>query len=116
MCAPGTTTDISTAAQILRIGGTRAFHLLKHGNFPLPVLSEGRRVLVPSALPLESPREEDFSGIRKALSLAEIRPGHRSVSTSPIAGHSTWSARRTQQWSAMVTVRTSVLTRECPPR
>jgi hypothetical protein len=41
------TTDVTTAAQILGIGRTLAFDLLKHDKFPVRVLRIGRRVVVP---------------------------------------------------------------------
>lgn len=43
----GMTTDVTTAAQILGIGRTLAFDLLKHDEFPVRVLRIGRRVVVP---------------------------------------------------------------------
>ena len=43
----GMTTDVTTAAQILGIGRTLAFDLLKHDKFPVRVLRIGRRVVVP---------------------------------------------------------------------
>ncbi len=45
----GMTTDVTTAAQILGIGRTLAFDLLKHEKFPVRVLRIGRRVVVPVA-------------------------------------------------------------------
>lgn len=43
----GMTTDVTTAAQILGIGRTLAFDLLKRDQFPVRVLRIGRRVVVP---------------------------------------------------------------------
>ena len=43
----GMTTDVTTAAQIIGIGRTLAYDLLKHETFPVPILRVGRRVLVP---------------------------------------------------------------------
>ena len=43
----GMTADVTTAAQILGIGRTLAFDLLKHNKFPVRVLRIGRRVVVP---------------------------------------------------------------------
>src|SRR5690349_4588934 len=43
----GMTTDVTTAAQILGIGRTLAFDLLKQDKFPVRVLRIGRRVVVP---------------------------------------------------------------------
>jgi hypothetical protein len=40
------TTDLLTAASVLRIGRTKAYHLARLGEFPVPVLRTGRRYLV----------------------------------------------------------------------
>jgi hypothetical protein len=45
----GMTTDVTIAAQILGIGRTLAFDLLKHDQFPVRVSRIGRRVVVPIA-------------------------------------------------------------------
>jgi predicted DNA-binding transcriptional regulator AlpA len=44
--ALGATTDLLTAASVLRIGRTKAYHLARAGEFPVPVLRTGRRYLV----------------------------------------------------------------------
>jgi hypothetical protein len=44
--ALGATTDLLTAASVLRIGRTKAYHLARIGEFPVPVLRTGRRYLV----------------------------------------------------------------------
>lgn len=44
--ALGTTTDLLTAASVLRIGRTTAYHLARTGQFPVPVVRVGRRYLV----------------------------------------------------------------------
>jgi hypothetical protein len=44
--ALGATTDLLTAASVLRIGRTKAYHLARTGEFPVPVLRTGRRYLV----------------------------------------------------------------------
>ena len=43
----GATTDVETAAEILKIGRTKAYELAKDGEFPTRVLRVGRRYLVP---------------------------------------------------------------------
>lgn len=43
----GTTTDVETAGAILGIGRTKAYSLVKAGQFPVRVLRIGRRYLVP---------------------------------------------------------------------
>jgi predicted DNA-binding transcriptional regulator AlpA len=47
--ALGMTTDLETAASILGIGRTLAYDLARDGDFPVPLLRLGRRVLVPVA-------------------------------------------------------------------
>lgn len=47
--ALGATTDLLTAASVLRIGRTKAYHLARTGTFPVPVVRTGRRYLVPVA-------------------------------------------------------------------
>ena len=44
----GLTTDVETAAEILGIGRTKAYEMVREGNFPVPILRIGRRVLVPT--------------------------------------------------------------------
>jgi hypothetical protein len=44
--ALGATTDLLTAASVLRIGRTKAYHLARAGEFPIPVVRTGRRYLV----------------------------------------------------------------------
>jgi hypothetical protein len=44
--ALGATTDLLTAASVLRIGRTKAYHLAQAGEFPVPVLRTGRCYLV----------------------------------------------------------------------
>lgn len=44
--ALGATTDLLTAASVLRIGRTKAYRLARAGKFPVPVLRTGRRYLV----------------------------------------------------------------------
>ena len=46
--ALGTTTDVQTAGAILGIGRTKAYEMVREGNFPVPVLRIGRRILVPT--------------------------------------------------------------------
>lgn len=40
------TTDLLTAARILRIGRTKAYQLAKSGDFPVPAIRIGRRYVV----------------------------------------------------------------------
>jgi hypothetical protein len=44
--ALGATTDLVTAASVLRIGRTKAYQLASAGQFPVPVLRTGRRYMV----------------------------------------------------------------------
>jgi hypothetical protein len=44
--ALGATTDLLTAASVLRIGRTKAYHLAAAGRFPVPVVRTGRRYVV----------------------------------------------------------------------
>ena len=44
--ALGATTDLLTAASVLRIGRTKAYHLARAGEFPVPVIRTGHRYLV----------------------------------------------------------------------
>jgi hypothetical protein len=44
--ALGATTDLLTAASVLRIGRTKAYQLASAGNFPVPVIRIGRRYMV----------------------------------------------------------------------
>jgi hypothetical protein len=46
--ALGATTDVRTAGAILGIGRTKAYEMVREGNFPVPVLRLGRRILVPT--------------------------------------------------------------------
>ena len=52
--ALGATTDVQTAGAILGIGRTKAYEMVREGNFPVPVLRIGRRIMVstPSILTL----------------------------------------------------------------
>ena len=43
----GMTTDVPTAAQILGIGRTLAFHLVRTDEFPVRIMRIGRRIVVP---------------------------------------------------------------------
>lgn len=45
--ALGATTDLLTAASVLRIGRTKAYQLAQTGAFPVPLVRCGRRYLVP---------------------------------------------------------------------
>ena len=45
--ALGATTDVQTAGAILGIGRTKAYEMVREGNFPVPVLRLGRRIVVP---------------------------------------------------------------------
>jgi hypothetical protein len=42
----GATTDLLTAASVLRIGRTKAYQLARTSTFPVPVIRAGRRYLV----------------------------------------------------------------------
>jgi hypothetical protein len=44
--ALGATTDLLTAASVLRIGRTKAYQLARTKTFPVPVIRTGRRYLV----------------------------------------------------------------------
>lgn len=44
--ALGATTDLLTAASVLRIGRTKAYQLARTNTFPVPVVRTGRRYLV----------------------------------------------------------------------
>ncbi len=44
--ALGATTDLLTAASVLRIGRTKAYRLARTNEFPVPVIRTGRRYLV----------------------------------------------------------------------
>lgn len=44
----GVTTDVETAGAILGIGRTKAYELVRAGEFPIPVLRIGRRIVVPT--------------------------------------------------------------------
>jgi hypothetical protein len=46
--ALGVTTDVPTAAAILGIGRTKAYELARQGEFPVPILRIGRRILIPT--------------------------------------------------------------------
>jgi hypothetical protein len=48
--ALGATTNVQTAGAILGIGRTKAYELAREGNFPVPVLRIGRRILVPTPM------------------------------------------------------------------
>ena len=45
--ALGTVTDVPTAGQILGIGRTKAYELVRTQSFPVPVLKIGRCYVVP---------------------------------------------------------------------
>jgi hypothetical protein len=45
--ALGTVTDVPTAGQILGIGRTKAYELVRTESFPVPVLKIGRCYVVP---------------------------------------------------------------------
>lgn len=45
--AVGATTDVPTAGAVLGIGRTTAYQLVQAGQFPVPVLRLGRRIVVP---------------------------------------------------------------------
>jgi hypothetical protein len=45
--ALGLTTDVATAGHILGLSRTRAYALAQSGEFPIPVLHAGRRLIVP---------------------------------------------------------------------
>jgi predicted DNA-binding transcriptional regulator AlpA len=42
------TTDVQTAGAILGIGRSKAYELVRAGEFPVPVLRIGRRIVVPT--------------------------------------------------------------------
>lgn len=44
--ALGVTTDLLTAASVLRIGRTKAYQMAAAGQFPVPVVRTGRRYVV----------------------------------------------------------------------
>ncbi|WP_370945346.1 helix-turn-helix domain-containing protein [Amycolatopsis sp. cg5] len=44
--ALGVTTDLLTAARILRVGRTKAYQLAKSGDFPVPATRIGRHYVV----------------------------------------------------------------------
>lgn len=46
VCALGVTTDLLTAAAILRVKRTKAYRLAKTGTFPVPVVRIGRTYVV----------------------------------------------------------------------
>lgn len=43
----GLVTDVETAADVLGIGRTLAYDLVKTQQFPIPVVRLGRRIIVP---------------------------------------------------------------------
>lgn len=47
--ALGVRTDIATASDVLGIGRTNGYQLAKAGRFPVPVLTLGRKYVVPVA-------------------------------------------------------------------
>jgi hypothetical protein len=47
--ALGATTDVQTAGAILGIGRSKAYELVRAGEFPVQVLRIGRRIFVPTA-------------------------------------------------------------------
>jgi excisionase family DNA binding protein len=44
----GMSTDVETAAEIIGIGRTLAYELVRRGEFPVRLIRLGRRVLVPT--------------------------------------------------------------------
>jgi hypothetical protein len=46
--ALGATIDVQTAGAILGIGRTKAYEMVRGGNFPVAVLRIGRRIVVPT--------------------------------------------------------------------
>jgi hypothetical protein len=44
----GATTDVQTAGAILGIGRTKAYEMVRDGDFPVPVIRIGRRIVVPT--------------------------------------------------------------------
>lgn len=47
--ALGLRTDIPTASDVLGLGKTTGYQLVKRGEFPVPVLRVGRKYIVPVA-------------------------------------------------------------------
>lgn len=43
------TLDVPAAAELLGVSSRQAYHLIREGEFPVPVLRLGRRVVVPTA-------------------------------------------------------------------
>ena len=43
----GLVTDVETAAEVLGVGRTLAYDLVKTRQFPIPVVRLGRRIIVP---------------------------------------------------------------------
>ena len=68
--ALGATTDLLTAASVLRIGRTKAYHLARVGDFPVPVLRTGRRYLVAVAHLLGALGMDVTTGTREGLALS----------------------------------------------
>jgi len=46
--ALGAITNVQTAGAILGVGRTKAYEMVREGNFPVPVLRLGRRIVVPT--------------------------------------------------------------------
>lgn len=47
--ALGLHTDVATAAEVLGVGRSTAYDLIQRGEFPVPTVRLGRRLLVPVA-------------------------------------------------------------------
>ncbi|GAA2634963.1 hypothetical protein GCM10010399_79590 [Dactylosporangium fulvum] len=75
--ALGAVTDLPTAAAVLGIGRSTAYALAAAGDFPVPVLSVGRRyrVVVAYLLAIVDPAGPgDLTGGRSEASIEPIRP------------------------------------------
>ncbi len=55
--------DVPTAAEVLGIGRTSAYELVRTGQWPTPVLRLGRSIRIPSA-PLLAPVDPDAVGVQ----------------------------------------------------
>lgn len=62
VCALGVKTDVETAGSILGLSRTQSYQAVKAGRFPVPVISVGRRLIVPTA------------PIRKLLQIDQAEP------------------------------------------
>lgn len=63
--------DVVTAAEVLGIGRTVAYELVRTGRFPTPVLRVGRQIKIPTAFLLE------------LLGLSTNRAAERPAPSSP---------------------------------